>query len=275
MKVADCGQATVTGMNPAYTVKPLLNQTTKPPARLATRIGYGVITGEGEGPGPDADAIQITVFRDRVGNYESAVSETLKAISCCETMGLKYILHPVGYFLSETRLTEREENLRALRFFARNAGEALIIHDETTPWGSRLDGDFAGFYKNALGELSEFCPVFVENACHTPDIKWFWSNFDAGVALDIGHLEAAGLNSEEFVENLGVDILSRIGYVHIHRKNGIHMGGLNDHWGLTGECRELRAFRKLIGSTKDFTAIVEVVYKDEIENSMKLLKETL
>ena len=81
----------------------------------------------------------------------------------------------------------------------------------------RLTDEAAGAYREALLELSKLCPVSIENATNSHDIKWFWREYAASITLDMGHLELAGIDSIEFVQNLESDFIDIIDFQQIVR----------------------------------------------------------
>jgi sugar phosphate isomerase/epimerase len=213
--------------------------------------------------------IQISVYR----GMRERIDHMLKAVSACRSLNIRYVVHPIGYFLSETRNDKREKTLEAMRTIAEHVDLALIIHDETTAWGTRLEGIYEEAFKEALHELSEICPVSIENANNTHDIAWFWKRFPTSVTLDIGHVEAAGIDSVRFVKGLEADIIDRLSFVHLHRHNGPHNGGLRDHWGLLEGCKELRALGYLLERKKDIGVILEINDIENLGESLILLKK--
>ncbi|MEW6214477.1 MAG: hypothetical protein AB1478_04630 [Nitrospirota bacterium] len=228
--------------------------------------GYRVIR-EGEVGLYPAGLVQISIYRGWTGG----IGQMLRAVSACRSLNLRYVIHPVGYFLSETRHNHRAETIEAMRTIAKNVDVALIIHDETTPWGTRLEGVYEEAYSETLLELSAICPVSIENANNTPDIKWFWRRFATSVTLDIGHVEAAGIDSERFVIELEADIIDKLNFVHIHRYNGLH-DGLMDHWSLLEGCRELSALRRLLERKPNIGVILEINDRENLGKSLKLLE---
>jgi sugar phosphate isomerase/epimerase len=229
--------------------------------------GYRVVGKEEVGLYP-AGLIQISVYK----GLREGIVHMLKAVSACRTLNLRYVIHPVGYFLSETRGDQRAKTMEVMRKIARNVDLALIVHDETTPWGTRLEGIYEKAYREALLEISEICPVSIENANNTHDIEWFWKRFPISVTLDIGHVEAAGIDSVRFIRELEADIINRLSFVHLHRYNGPHDGGLRDHWGLLEDCRELKALGHLLKRKKDIGVILEINDMENLGESLKLLE---
>ncbi|MDI6889741.1 MAG: hypothetical protein QMC83_02210 [Thermodesulfovibrionales bacterium] len=96
--------------------------------------------------------------------------------------------------------------------------------------------------------------------------------FANSVTLDIGHVEAAGIDSVRFVKELKADIIDKLSFVHIHRYNGPHNGGLRDHWGLLEGCRELRALGFLLEKKMDIGVILEINDMENLGESLKLLE---
>lgn len=229
--------------------------------------GYRVV-GEKEVGIYPAGLIQISVYR----GFRKGIDHMLKAASACCSLNLRYVIHPVGYFLSETRNDHRVKTMEVMRKIARNVDLALIIHDETTPWGTRLEGIYEQAYRKALSELSEICPVSIENANNTHDIEWFWRRFATSVTLDIGHVETTGIDSVRFVRELETDIIDKLSFVHLHRYNGPHDDGLRDHWGLLEGCRELRALEYLLERKRDIGVILEITDMENLGESLKLLE---
>jgi hypothetical protein len=93
------------------------------------------------------------------------------------------------------------------------------------------------------------------------------------VTLDVGHLEAAGINSLRFVKELEADIVERLDFVHLHRYNGPHNGGLRDHWSLLKDCRELRAVERLLERKENIGIILEVNDSENLGESLKFVEK--
>jgi len=230
--------------------------------------GYKVTTEEEVGLYP-AGLIQIAVH----GGFRQTKNNMVRAVSACRSQNIRYVIHPIGYYLSETRYEHRERMLEAMRTIAEYVDLALIIHDESTPWGARLEGMYEGAFSEGLSEMLKICPVSIENANNTHDIKWFWRKFATSVTLDIGHLEAAGINSLRFVKELEADIVERLDFVHLHRYNGPHNGGLRDHWSLLKDCRELKAVEHLLGRKENIGIILEVNDAENLGESLKFVEK--
>jgi len=229
--------------------------------------GYRVVREEEIGLYP-VDLVQISLYR----GFKDGVSRVLRVVSACRSLHLSYVIHPVGYFLSDTRDNHRAETMEVMRTVAKNVDRALIIHDETTPWGSRIEGIFEEAYKKALFELSTICPVSIENANNTHDIEWFWRRFANSITLDIGHVEAAGIDSVRFIRELKTDEIDKLSFVHIHRYNGPHSSGLVDHWSLLEGCRELEALRCLLQRKQDVGVVLEIDDRENLGDSLELLE---
>ncbi|MBF0517305.1 MAG: sugar phosphate isomerase/epimerase [Nitrospirae bacterium] len=231
-------------------------------------LGYGVLSSGNIDSNLSGGIVQVSVFKEWGGTTQ----DVSRLIERCRDMGLRYVIHPVGYYLSETREHERAQTLDFLRRLAEMSPDAIIVHDEGAPWGARLEGIFERCYVRAVEELSTICRVSIENAHNTPDIRWFWGRYAASITLDIGHVEAAGINSIEFVNTLDNETIEKIDFVHIHKCNGKRSDGSNDHWGLDDQCRELHALRQLLKRKKSAGIIVEVVEHDQILNTLKLIE---
>jgi sugar phosphate isomerase/epimerase len=195
----------------------------------------------------------------------------LRTVDACRLRGIRYVIHPVEYWLSELRPERRQTMMEDLRTMARHADLALIVHDEGLKGGKRLTREAAEAYREALLDLSKLSHVSIENATNSHDIKWFWQEHAASITLDIGHLELAGIDSIEFVKNLEPDFIDLIEFVHMHRVNGMR-GGIRDHWGLTEDCRELRALKHLLGRKQGLKVILEVIEAEHVEKSLDLIQ---
>lgn len=225
--------------------------------------GYRVVKEEEVDLYP-VDLIQISHYRGQ----DKGIDKMMKSVEACCSQNIRYVIHPLGYFLSDTREEHRSETMEVMRIIAKNADLALIIHDETTPWGSRLENKFERAFRDSLEELSSLCQISIENAGNTHDIKWFWKVFASSVTIDIGHLEAAGIDSIGFINELDNDIISKVNFVHLHRYDGLHWSGLSDHWSLLEDCREIKALKVLLERKEDVGVILEI-------NDMENLKESL
>jgi hypothetical protein len=209
----------------------------------------------------NAEILQISVYSGMKGNFDLMRN----CIYMCREAGIRYLVHPVGYSLL------RKEMLGALRVMAEWTDLALILHDEKTPEGKRLEGQYESSFRTALRELSSITNVSFENAMDTGDVQWFWSNFADSITLDIGHVESSGFDSVEFVRSLNEAIVKKIQFVHMHRNNGWH-DGLTDHWPLSPECRELKALGELIRMKSDVSVILEINETEMTGESLKLLR---
>ncbi len=214
-----------------------------------------------------ADFLQVSVFR----RWPNAMSTMLATVDACRAAHVRYVIHPVEYTLSELRPERRKILMDDLRIMAAHTDLALIVHDESTKDGKRLANEEDDTYRQSLLELSRICPVSIENAGTNKDIKWFWREHARSITLDIGHLEVAGIDSVKFVRNLEPQLLEEIDFVHMHRVNGIR-GGIRDHWGLTADCRELRALKELQARTTGLKVILEIIEALDLEESLNLLR---
>ncbi len=231
--------------------------------KLGTRVA-----GKNEVGRFPVDLIQISYWK-RFGPTLPEIKETA---DLCREKGIPYVIHPVFTPLSETRSGLREKNLEELTSLARIADLGMILHDEALPDGGRLSGAHLAQYRQVLRLLSDICPCSIENANNTPDIDWFWNDMGGSITLDLGHFEASGINSVEKVNTLPEQILQRVDYVHLHRKNGEH-GGIVDHWPLTEDCREVQALGALLQRKRDFSVILEINEVDRIPESLAIVEK--
>jgi sugar phosphate isomerase/epimerase len=209
----------------------------------------------------NTELLQISVYSGIKGNLDVMRN----CIHMCREAGIRYVVHPVGYSIL------REDMLGVLRVMAGWTDLALILHDEKTPDGKRLEGQYDSYFRTALKELSSITTVSFENATDTGDVQWFWSNYADSITLDIGHVESSGFDSVEFVRSLNESIVKKIQFVHMHRNNGWH-GGLTDHWPLCTGCRELKALGELIKMKSDVSVILEINETEMTGESLKLLR---
>jgi hypothetical protein len=230
--------------------------------------GYRVVTADEVGLYP-AGLVQISHYR----GPRNGIGQMIRAVQECRSQGIRYVIHPLGYFLADTRDTYRSETMDVMRTIAEHVDLALIIHDETTPWGARLHDTYERAFKDALEELSSLCTISIENAGNTHDIKWFWRLFAPSVTIDIGHLEAAGIDSIRFITELEIDIINKINYVHLHRYNGLHWSGLKDHWSLLKDCKELKALKVLLERKEDVGVILEINDMENLKESLAMLEK--
>lgn len=231
------------------------------------QIGYRVTKKEEIGLYP-ADLVQISIYN----GWGMGVEGLEELTSLCRGKGIRYVIHPVNFFLSETRPEERRETMEVLRRAAGLADMAMILHDERVPPGSRLYGLWDKYYREALEEMEAICRVSIENATNSHDVEWFWRNYTSSITIDIGHLEAAGINAEKWVKDLSSDLLDKVEYIHLHRNNGLR-GGLTDHWPITRKCREVKALDGLLKRKSDIKVILEVNETEELEGNLDILRE--
>lgn len=223
------------------------------------------ITSPGEAGLFEADLLQISVYHGNPGNIE----RVRQCVQACGRLGRPFVVHPVNY-----SLLAGGGGLAELRAMAHLAapGLGLILHDEINPaGGGRLRGESGNLVRDIAGELESICPVSFENAVYVKDAIWFWENFASSITLDIGHLEAAGIDSPGFVKSLPPGLVEKINYVHMHR-NFAFRGGITDHWPLIPGCRELEALGELLKRKSDFGAILELD-PEEVKESLMLMKE--
>ncbi|MBP1729615.1 MAG: hypothetical protein H6Q55_44 [Deltaproteobacteria bacterium] len=213
-----------------------------------------------------ADFLQVSVF----WGWPNAMETMLRTVEACRSLAIPYVIHPVEYPLSELRPERRKIVMEDLSVMAAKTDLALIVHDETAKGGKRLSGESSDAYREALLQLTRLCPVSIENATNSHDVKWFWSEYAQSITLDIGHLELAGIDSVEYVSTLEPEYLARVEYVHMHRVNGVR-GGIRDHWGLVEGCRELAALKSLTARKEGLGVILEVIEPEDTKKSLDLL----
>ncbi len=209
----------------------------------------------------DIDLIQISIYYGLKENLSIAKA----CVDLCKRKGIRYVIHPVGYFILN------KEMFTCLMLLAQWSDLGLILHDEKMPDGNRISGAHKKKFRGLLRELKSITHVSFENATDTKDARWFWQNFADSITLDIGHVEAAGINSVEYVKTLVKEEIEKIHYVHMHRNNGWRKG-LTDHWPLTPECREVSALKELLNRKKDISVILEINESDMINENIKLLR---
>lgn len=231
------------------------------------KIGYRVTKKEEIGL-YKTDLVQISIYN----GWGIGVEGLEEMASLCREKNIRYVIHPVNFFLSETRHKEREETLEVLRRAAGMTDTAMILHDERVPPGSRLYGLWDKYYQAALEEMERICRVSIENATNSHDVEWFWRNYAPSITIDIGHLEAAGIDAQKWVKDLSSDLLDKVEYIHLHRNNGLR-GGLTDHWPITRRCREVKALKGLLKRKSDINVILEVNETEELEENLRILEE--
>jgi sugar phosphate isomerase/epimerase len=210
----------------------------------------------------NAEIVQISVFNGMKNNLNN-MRDCARAF---REAGIRYVIHPVMYSLIKDELSDD------LKEMARFSDVAMILHDERTPDGNRLEGEYEARFKNALDELKSITPISFENATNTGDVHWFWNNYADSITLDIGHIESFGLDSIIFVKSLDESFINKIQFVHMHRNNGPH-GGITDHWPLNHNCREVKALEELLKRKSDVSVILELNEVDQIGESLELLAE--
>jgi hypothetical protein len=114
----------------------------------------------------NAEIFQISVYRGMKKNLEHMKNCALK----CREVGKPYVIHPVSYFLLD------EMMLEDIREMAKWSDCALILHDEKSLAGGRLEGKDKSRFKNNLQEITSITDVSFENATDTGDVQWFWDN---------------------------------------------------------------------------------------------------
>jgi sugar phosphate isomerase/epimerase len=185
----------------------------------------------------DAEIYQVSIYR----GWLDDIRVVKKCVSACRDKGVPSVMHPVGFPLLE-------------------------------PESFWLTGAHAEHYRSAVTELASILPLSFENAVDTHDALWFWEQFRGSITLDIGHLEAAGMNAVEYVQDLQQDLIERIEYIHLHH-NGLFRNGLTDHHPLHIGCRELTALAAFLNRKHDVAVILEINETDMIDDSLSLLRD--
>lgn len=241
-------------------------------------IGYRIIRPGDIGSQPLPFA-QISLWRTAawgVSEGQRAVEEAITIAEECRHRGIRTVFHPLEYPLADG---QGEETMAVLRRLAAAADLGIIIHDEGGPGGSRLTESQAAGYEQRVREISQLCPLSIENAFNSSDCLWFWERFvaqadtDVSITLDIGHLESAGFDSVAFVRDLPEPLAGRVNFVHMHHK-GEERWGVMDHWPLEPGCRELEALSVLRSRKKGLRVILELDAQEEgLRRSIELLRK--
>ena len=208
-----------------------------------------------------ADILQISVYRGAKDNLDLM----RRCAARCRDAKIPSVIHPVNYSLFD------QETLQDLQEMAELADLGLILHDERTAGGLRIEGEAETLFRETLGILAAKSPISFENSTDTGDVRWFWERYADSVTIDLGHVEAWGLDSLSFVRGLDDETLRKIRFVHIHRNNGRH-GGITDHWPLTRDCREVLALREFLLRKKDADLLLEINETDRIKESLEILR---
>lgn len=208
-----------------------------------------------------AEIIQISVYYGKKGNLETV----RKCAAECKGAGIQFVIHPVGYYLNS------ERSVNELMDMAEWTDIGMILHDERAPSGERLMGRYGERFRQFMGELSLKTHISFENAVKTADVEWFWDTFADSITLDIGHVEAAGIDSSKFINNLKQETINKIEFVHMHRNNGWR-NGLTDHWHLLNDCREIGALRELLKKKTDIDVILEINEIEMLDQSIAMLR---
>ena len=215
----------------------------------------------------DLDLVQISVWH----NNEEDIQHVAELARKLKELGRRFIVHPASLELSETRPEVRKHYLDTLRKYAHMSDLGLIIHDETLAWGGRLGGEWKYSYMSALAELEQICPVSIENARDSTDAFWFWDTYARSITFDIGHFEAAGMDTFQVVYDLQEEMVEKLDYIHIHRNNGMKDIGITDHWPLVEGCAELEILKKLLEKKPEAKVILEVDGENDIKESLDVI----
>jgi sugar phosphate isomerase/epimerase len=223
--------------------------------------GYRVVSPQEVGRW-EADLIQISAY----GGGQDNIRRIRRCAEACTRMGIQYVVHPVSCPVLDQR------NFDDLMEIAGMAGRALILHDERGRGGDRLSGKDDNVFRQRVLELGDRSALSFENAVNTADAPWFWKNYAGSITLDLGHVEAAGFDSTDYVRGLDPALVERIDYVHMHH-NGSLRGGLTDHWPLVAGCRELKALGELLKMKTDLCVILELNETGQTGESLRLLRQ--
>ncbi len=245
------------------------------------KLGYRIIRPSDVGSQP-LPLAQISLWRRAgwgVSEGERAVAEAIEMAQECRARGISSVFHPLDYPLTGDLAAG---TVAVMKRLAAAADLGIIIHDEGAMGRQRLSGDDAGQYERIVREISERCPVSIENSYNSGDITWFWQRFvvpappRVSITLDIGHLELAGLDSGAFVHAMKEELLDRITFVHMHHHDARTGDAVPDHKPLVPGCREIDALRSLAARKNDLYAILELdAVKEGMEQSIALLKPLL
>ncbi len=208
-----------------------------------------------------AEFLQISVYNGMKDNLDMM----RKCVRACIETDIRYVIHPVGFFLS------KKETFKSLKEMAELSDLALILHDEKNHGGKRLQGQYENRFRENLKELNSIASISFENSTDTHDIPWFWQNYADSITLDIGHVESSDIDSTKFISSLDKNTIEKIQFVHMHRNNGLR-SGLTDHWPITPDCREVKALKELIKIKTDINVILEINEIEMINQNLKLLK---
>lgn len=209
----------------------------------------------------DAELVQISVYQGMEGNLDLMKG----CVHACREAEMPFVIHPVGYSLLQ------ENTLPDILEMAGHADLALILHDEKSADGRKLEGRRADRFRDILKDLTSLTHISFENATDTKNVQWFWDTFAESITLDIGHIESSGLDSFTFVTSLDETSIRKVQFVHIHRNNGLH-GGITDHWAINKSCREVKALRELLTMHPDVSVIIEVNETETITECLDLLR---
>lgn len=220
----------------------------------------------------DLDIVQISAWHqgesdiERIRDLAERVKKNKK----------KFLIHPFGLYLSETRSEQRKYYLKMLKAYAQMSDSGLILHDETVPFSGPLHGVWSDAYKDGLEEIQKICPVSIENANDSGRVIPFWKTYARSIVFDIGHFEVAGVDCYEIINHLDENLINKLDYIHLHRKGEVRPDmGICDHWPLKRQCPEIGILKKLLEIRPDVTVILEVDGESNIKNSLDVLSEAI
>ena len=242
-------------------------------------IGYRILRPSDVGKHP-VSFVQISLWRAAnwgVAEGEQAVREAISIAAACKEQGIRWVFHPLEYPLTGEHAPH---TLRVFRRLAAASDLGIIVHDEVGEGGSRLSIAEEGIFEKNLAELCGLCPVSIENAFNSGDISRFWERFVApapasvSITIDIGHLEAADIDSISFIRNLPERLCGRVSFVHMHHKSDEERLGIKDHRPLVPGCREIGALKVLLGRRPDVLVVLELDAAQEgLGESIELLRK--
>jgi sugar phosphate isomerase/epimerase len=241
-------------------------------------LGYRIIRPHDVGKQPLHFA-QISLWRSAnwgVADGEQAVKDAIEIASACRMGGIRTVFHPLEYPLSNEHAAQ---TLGVLRRLAAASDLGIILHDEGGGGGKRLTAVEEAVFEKNLAEISDLCPVSIENAFNSGDVTWFWERFvvpapkNVSITLDIGHLESADIDSISFIRDLPERLISRVTFAHLHHK-AEERYGIKDHWPLVPGCREIEALKVLLLRRPAVHVVLELdAAEDGMTQSIELLKD--
>ncbi len=217
----------------------------------------------------DLGMVQISVWHQR----DEDVDRIKKLAKEVKATGKRFVIHPFGLYLSETRVEFRKHYLEMLKRYARITDLGMIVHDETVPGLGPLQGKWSHAYSEAVAEIEKICPVSIENGTDCPGIVSFWKTHARSLVFDIGHFEVAGMDCHAVMDNMvAEDLIAKLDYIHLHRMGEMRPRILVcDHWPLVEGCPELEILKRLLELKPDAQVILEVDGEENLRSSLEVL----